>query len=338
MKRKNVVLVALVVLLLVIGLTAPVSAGKTRVGVAYDSPLGDLSFNDMTHEGVVAAQEDFPIKVREMSPLLPNGKVLTFDEVVKRLSSPSDLVIAVGFLYTDALATQAAKRPKVDFAIIDSVVDAPNVASLLFAAHEGSFLVGAAAALTSQTGTIGFIGGVDIPVIYPFEAGFVAGVEYVDPDATVLVDYISEPPDFSGFGDPERAYLLATDMYEAGADVVFHAAGFSGVGLFQAAHDYSMANEHVWAIGVDADQYLTMPAELQPYILTSMRKRVDVATYDIIAAEVNGTFEGGIHVYDLAAGGVGYATSGGFVDGIVPQLEAIKALIIDGSITVPTVP
>ena len=339
MKHRKLFVIALVVLLLLM-LTAPaMAAKKVRVGVALDGAgLGDLSFNDTVHAGVVAAQEDFPIKVRELDLLLPGGKFIPHEKVIERLSAPSDLVVAVGFLYTDAVAAEASQRPDVDFALLDAFVDAPNVASILFAANEGSFLVGAAAALTSQTGTIGFIGGVDIPLIGEFEAGFVAGVHYVDPGATVLVEYISTPPDFSGFGDPEAAYSIATGMYGAGADVVYHAAGGSGFGLFQAAYDYSMANDHVWAIGVDADQYLGVPPELQPHILTSMLKRLDVATYDMIAAEVAGTFVGGLHLYDLAANGVGYATSGGFVDGIAGTLDAIAALIIDGTITVPTVP
>lgn len=340
MRRKHFVLVLVIAALLLVGVTAPVAAGKVRVGVAYDGPgLGDASFNDMTHTGVIAAEADFPVKVREMDLVPPNGKLLTNDEVIGALiDKRSDLVIAVGFLYAEAVAAHAVGHPEVDFVLLDSFVDASNVASILFAAHEGSFLVGAAAALTSQTGTIGFVGGVDMPVIHPFEAGFAAGVHYIDPDAQVMVEYISEPPDFSGFGDPEAAYAIATGMYQAGADVVYHAAGFSGYGLFQAAYDYSMANAHVWAIGVDADQYLAVPSHVQPYILTSMMKRLDVATYDMIAAEVNGGFTGGAHTYDLAANGVGYATSGGFIDGIVPMLETIEAGIIDGTIPVPTTP
>ncbi len=336
MWRKNALLAAIIAVLLVIGVTAPASAGRTAVGVAYDAPLGDLSFNDMTHAGVVEAQADFGIRVREANPFLPGGRALTFDQVLQRVSGGSDLVVAVGFQYTDAVAARAERKPDIDFVILDSVVDLPNVASILFATNEGSFLVGAAAALKSETNSIGFIGGVDFPVIHEFQAGFVAGVHYVNPAAEVFVEYISTPPDFSGFGDPEGAYLIASEMYGAGADVVYHAAGFSGFGLFQAAYDFSMQNDHVWAIGVDADQYWAVEDHLRPHILTSMMKRVDVATYDMIAAEVGGTFVPGIHFYDLDRGGVGYATSGGFVDDIVDDLEAIKEGIIAGSIPVPT--
>jgi len=339
MRRKNVLFIALVAVLLVVGLTAPAVAGKTRIGVGLDgSGVGDLSFNDMAHAGVVAAQADFPIRVQELGQLAPSGRWLTYNEIIRALSRRNDLVVAVGFNYADAIATAAEKRPDVHFALIDAYLEADNVASLWFAAHEGSFLVGAAAAMTTETHTIGFIGGVDMELINSFEAGFAAGVHYVDPDAEVLVDYVSTPPDWSGFGDPAGAYAIATEMYEQGADVVYHAAGFSGLGLFEAARDYSGAHDHVWAIGVDADQYLTMADDLKPFILTSMMKRVDLATYDIIEAEVTGTFTGGLHYYDLAAGGVGYATSGGFIDHLVDELDAIAASIIDGTIVVPTVP
>lgn len=338
MRRRNVVFISLIAMLLLVGFTTPVAAGGVRVGVAYDSPLGDLSFNDMTHAGVVAAEADFPIKVREQNPFTFAGEFIGYDRVVRRLARKADLVVAVGGVnYGDPVATVAEAKPDVDFAILDGFIDLPNVASVWFAANQGSFLAGAAAAMTSETGTIGFIGGVDIPVVQDFEVGYLAGVHHVNPDAEVLVDYVSRLPDFSGFGDPEKAYEIATDMYEVGADVVFHAAGGSGIGLFEAARDFSATNDHVWTIGVDSDQYLTVGPDLQPHILTSMMKRLDVAVYDLIEAEVNGTFAGGFHYYDLAANGVGLATSGGYLDDIADELEVLRQQIIDGTIIVPTV-
>ena len=177
----------------------------------------------------------------------------------------------------------AEANPDTSFAIIDSVVDLPNVASLVFAENEGSFLVGAAAALKSQTGTIGFIGGVENDLIKKFEAGYVAGAQAVNPDIEVLANYISQPPDFSGFNDPAKGKEIAAAQYEAGADVVYSAAGGSGLGAFEAAAEAGAPGE-VWAIGVDSDQYELVSPELQPYILTSMLKKVDVATYETIKA------------------------------------------------------
>lgn len=337
-RRTKFLFAAVLATLLIVGMSAPVGAGSVGIGVAYDSPLTGGSFSDIAHDGVVAAQEDFPIRVREMDQFSPRGRFIGFDTVIHRLASRADMVLAVGFLYSDAVTAIAAERPDVDFVALDALADGLNVASVMFAAHEGSFLVGAAAAMTSESGTIGFIGGVDLPVVLAFEAGFVAGVQHVDPDAEVLVEYVSLLPDFSGFGDPARAYELATGMYQSGADVVFHASGASGLGLFEAARDHATANEHVWAIGVDRDEYLAVDADLQPYILTSMMKRLDVATYEMIAAEVTGTFTAGLHVYGLAEDGVGYTTTGGFIDDLVPELEALKAQIIDGTIVVPFIP
>ena len=185
--------------------------------------------------------------------------------------------------------TVAAANPDTSFAIIDSVVDLPNVASLVFAEEQGSFLVGAAAALKTQTGTVGFIGGVENDLIQKFEAGFAAGVAAVDPDVEVLVNYITQPPDFGGFNDPARAKEIAAAQYEAGADIIYSAAGSSGLGAFEAAAEAGEPGD-VWAIGVDSDQYELVSPELQPYILTSMLKRVDVATFDTIAAFNDGSF------------------------------------------------
>lgn len=338
MRRKHVVLIALIAVVLLLAAVAPVAATAVRVGAAYDAPVVEGTFGFIAHQGVVAAEGDLPIKVKEVDPWTVRGDFIPPEEQVESLLSRSDLIIGVGFLYTGAFEMFAPDRPDIDFALIDSFVDLPNVASIAFASNEGSFLMGAAAALTSENDTIGFIGGVDIPIIFEFEAGFVAGVHHINPDAEVLIEYISEWPDLSGFGDPGRAYELAMDMYDDGADVVYHAAGFSGFGLFAAADEFSAANDHVWAIGVDTDQYLVVGPEQAEHILTSMLKRVDVAAYDMIEAEVDGTFTGGLHWYDLAADGVGYATTGGFLDSIIDELEALKAQIIDGSIVVPSWP
>ncbi|MCU0261774.1 MAG: BMP family ABC transporter substrate-binding protein, partial [Ilumatobacteraceae bacterium] len=149
--------------------------------------------------------------------------------------------------------------------------------------------------------------------------------------------YISQPPDFSGFNDPAKGKEIAAAQYEAGADVIYSAAGGSGLGAFEAAAEAGAPGE-VWAIGVDSDQYNLVSPELQPYILTSMLKKVDVAVYLATKNYVEGTFAGGVNVFDLAADGVGYSTSGGFVDDITDQLDAFAEQIIAGEITVPTAP
>ncbi len=221
------------------------------------------------------------------------------------------------------------------FAVVDGVVEEDNVKSLTFAEEQGSFLVGAAAGLKSKTGKVGFIGGVDMELIHKFEAGFTAGVKQTNPTATVEIKYISAAGDFSGFGDPAKAKEIAKAMYDGGADVIFHAAGGSGNGLFEAATE---AGDGKWAIGVDSDQYLSAAPDQQKHILTSMLKRVDVAVYGAIEEFTKGDTKGGVKVFDLAKDGVGYSTSGGYVDDIKSQLEDLKQQIIDGTITVPTAP
>jgi basic membrane protein A len=217
---------------------------------------------------------------------------------------------------------------------------AENAAGLVFSEEQGSYLVGVAAALKSTTGKIGFIGGVSgIGLIEKFEAGYIAGAKSVNPDIEVTSSYITEFPEFAGFESPDRAREIASAMYSEGADIIYAAAGLSGSGMFQAAAESSEATgTKVWGIGVDSDQYNTVDPAVRDYVLTSMIKRVDVAVYNITKAVVEGTFTPGETRYDLAADGVGYATSGGFVDDIVPQLEEAKAAIIAGEVVVPTDP
>jgi basic membrane protein A len=309
------------------------------IGMAYDiGGRGDKSFNDSAAAGLDQAKADFGVSTQELEPT--SGGENREENLRTLAEAGTPLVFAIGFAFADGVGSTAPDFPGIDFAIVDdsSVVE-PNVASLTFAEEQGSFLVGAAAALKSTTGKIGFVGGVEVDLIKKFEAGYEAGAKAVNPDIEIQVSYLTQPPDFSGFGDPAKGKEAALAMYQQGADVVYHAAGGSGSGVFEAAKDYSESNDtHVWAIGVDSDQYLTAGAELQPYILTSMLKRVDVAVYSTIKDFVEGNFTAGNHVFDLKVDGVGYATSGGFIDDIVPQLEDYKAKIISGDIVVPTTP
>jgi basic membrane protein A len=307
------------------------------VGLVYDiGGRGDQSFNDSAAAGLDLAVSDLGIVAAEASA---NDDGSNREELLNLQAETNDLVFGVGFLFATPMTNAATANPEVNFAIVDDAsVDLPNVAGLVFAEEEGSFLVGAAAALKSETGSVGFIGGVNIDLIKKFEAGFVAGARAVNPDIEIISQYITEPPNFDGFNDPASGRVIAQSMFESGADIVYHAAGGSGQGLFQAAKEYSEANgTKVWAIGVDSDQYLTAGEDVRDYILTSMLKRVDVAVYNVIEAQVNGEFVAGSNLFGLADDGVGYSTSGGFIDDIVDQLEDYKQQIIDGEIVVESV-
>jgi len=315
--------------------TDAMAEGDCAVGVVYDiTGRGDRSFNDAAGAGLDQAVAELGATGSESTPTGDGDRA---ERVQGLVDEGNGLVVGVGFLFGDAITEAAANNPDTTFAIVDSVVEADNVASLVFAEEQGSFLVGAAAALKTQTGTIGFIGGVENDLIKKFEAGYAAGAQAVNPDIEILVNYISQPPDFSGFSDPARGKEIAASQYEAGADIIYSAAGGSGLGAFEAAAEAGAPGD-VWAIGVDSDQYNLVSEELQPYILTSMLKKVDVATFETIKVFCEGGAAGGVQVFDLSVDGVGYSTTGGFVDDITADLDAFKEQIISGEIEVPTAP
>lgn len=319
-----------------------------HVGLVFDiGGRGDQSFNDAAAAGLDRAVAELGVTKSEASP---NDDGSNRAELLQLAADESDIVIAVGFLFEGDAAAVAAENPEVNFAVVDTPMIngetnepySDNTAGLVFAEHEGSFLVGAAAALKSETGVIGFIGGVSGMggLIEKFEAGFVAGARAVNPDIEIVRQYITAAPDFDGFVAPDRGREIALSMYEDnGADIIYHAAGLSGSGLFDAAKEFSEASgSKVWAIGVDSDQYNTAGDEVKDYILTSMLKRVDVAVFEIIKAHIEGNFASGPQEYDLSVDGVGYATSGGFIDDITDTLDDYKAKIVSGEIEVPTTP
>nr|BFE86458.1 hypothetical protein GCM10020093_090590 [Planobispora longispora] len=237
----------------------------------------------------------------------------------------------MGFAYSGPLKKVATEFPEVKFAIVDDeAATGPNISNLVFAEHEGSFLVGVAAALKSEKNHVGFVGGVEVPLIKKFEAGFAAGAKAVKSDIKVDVKYLTQPPDFAGFADPAKGKTAAEGMFDAGADVVYHAAGGSGGGVFEAA---KAANGK--AIGVDSDQAKTAAADLQGVIMTSMLKKVDVAVFDFLKNAAAGAPKAGTTVYDLKAGGVDYSTTGGQVDDIKAKIDEYKQKVISGEITVP---
>ena len=309
------------------------SASALKVGLAYDiGGRGDQSFNDAAAAGLDKAKAELGIQAQEAEA--SNGEADSAKEERLRVLANAGYnpVIAVGFAYSAAVAKVAKELPDTNFAIIDDAAAVgDNIANLTFAEEQGSFLVGAAAALKSKSGNIGFVGGVDVPLIHKFQAGYEAGAKAVNPDIKVQVKYLTQPPDFSGFGDPAKGKTAAAGMYDSGADIVYQAAGGSGGGVFEAAKAAGGL-----AIGVDSDQYKTADPAVRDVIMTSMLKRVDVAVFDFIKSVSEGNFQSGQTVYDLAKGGVSYSTSGGKIDDITSKLEDYKQQIIDGKITVPT--
>ena len=309
-------------------------ASELMVGLAYDvGGRGDRSFNDAAAAGLDRAVEELGAEAEELSP---NASGSDRGDNLRQLAEDGfNPVIAVGFAYAESLEPVATDFPDTTFFIVDdNSIKADNVKALLFAEEEGSFLVGAAAALKSEAGSVGYIGGVETPLLKKFEAGFVAGAKQVEPDVETQVKYLSQPPDFSGFGDPAKGKETANGMFDGGADVIYAAAGGSGVGVFQSA----LAKDGL-AIGVDSDQYESVgDATLQPVILTSMIKRVDVAVFEALEKFSNDEDIPAETVFDLSTDGVGYSTSGGQVDDIKDQLDELKQQIIDGEITVPDEP
>jgi basic membrane lipoprotein Med (substrate-binding protein (PBP1-ABC) superfamily) len=313
------------------------AAEELKVGVAYDTGgRGDRSFNDSAISGVEAAIEEHGGEVQDLSP---NADASNRADLLTQLADEGyNPVIAVGFAYGDIIGDVAEQYPDTTFAIIDSSVaelGADNLVGLLFAEEEGSYLAGVAAALKTTADHIGFVGGVETPLIEKFEAGYIAGAQAVKPNIVIDSQYISPAGDFSGFNDPAKGQIVAQGMYDAGADIVYHAAGGSGLGVFQAA-----AASTKRAIGVDSDQYNTVddPA-LQAVIMTSMLKRVDNAVQSFIDDFVAGDVEGGTDVInDLSTEGVGLSTTGGFIDDIQGEIDEYRQQIIDGDIEVPTTP
>ena len=325
------------------------AAAAGDAGLVYDiGGRGDLSFNDSAAAGLEKAAAELGYATTEASP---NDDGSNRAELLQLAADSNEIVLAVGFLFAGDAAEAAAANPDVNFAVIDDGMlnfdtgepVAPNAAGLVFAEEQGSFLVGAAAALKSETGKVGFIGGVCcFGLIEKFEAGFRQGALAVNPDIEVIAQYITDAPDFDGFNQPDQAKVIATTMYEDGADIIYHAAGGAGNGMFAAAKEFSEDNgSKVWGIGVDSDQYNTIgtvDASLQEYVLTSMLKRVDVAVFEILKDHANGDFAAGPQVYDLSVDGVGYSSTGGYVDDIADQLDGFKAEIVAGNIVVSTDP
>ncbi|MCW2763729.1 MAG: family transporter substrate-binding protein [Aeromicrobium sp.] len=310
-----------------------------KIGLAYDvGGRGDQSFNDSAYVGLKKAVTEFDGSCVEGEATDGEPESAREDRLRNMADAGANAIVGVGFAYSDSVNAVAPDYPDVNFAIVDGfdpdTKPNDNVAYLTFAANEGSYLVGVAAAEKSKSGTIGFVGGVHNDLIKGFEAGYVAGAKAAKPSIKVEVSYIQES-DLKGFGDPAGGKAAATGEFDKGADVVYHASGASGSGVFDAAVE---AGDGKWAIGVDSDQYLTATAAQKPHILTSALKRVDVATYDFIKTVNAGKPATSYTTYDLKNDGVGYSTAGGFIDDIKSDIDGYKAKIVSGDIKVPTKP
>jgi basic membrane protein A len=276
--------------MMVVFAAVPAAAQDTRVGIVLSTGgLGDLSFNDAAYRGLQRAEEELGISFDYIEPADPSED----QTALRRFASRGyDLVIGVGFQMADSLTTVAGEYPDTKFAHVDQFFeDIPeNIVSLNFAEWEGSFLAGALAALTSESGNVGFVGGVDFALIHRFEGGFYQGARYINPDIEIQSRYADD------FGDPARGREIALGMIDDGADVIYHAAGGTGSGVFQAAEE-----EDIYAIGVDSNQNYVAPG----YVIASMLKKVDNAVFDTVKSVVEGNYQGGNNLYfTLADGGV----------------------------------
>ncbi|MEP3247354.1 MAG: BMP family ABC transporter substrate-binding protein [Sneathiella sp.] len=284
----------------------------------------DKSFNESAYNGAEEFKKNSGLNYMEFEVT----QVSQREQAVKRMAKKgASIVVAMGFAQAGAVEKAAKANPDTKFTIVDMVVDLPNVQSIVFKEHEGSFLVGMAAAMTSKTGKVGFVGGMDIPLIRKFALGYVEGAKYANPNAEVFQNMTGTTP--AAWNDPTKGGELAKSQFDRGADVVYAAAGGTGIGVYQAAKDAGKL-----AIGVDSNQNYLHPGTM----LTSMTKRVDVAVREAFQSAKDGTWKPGIKVLGLKEGGVGYAMdkhNASVLDkATVAKLEQARDDIIAGKIKV----
>jgi basic membrane protein A len=305
-----------------------------QVGLVFDiGGRGDKSFNDAAYAGLEAAQKELGIQFTT----LETSEGADREAQLRQLAAgPAQIVFGVGFLFTDDVRALATEFPNKKFACVDYTVNpgdtlSPNLVALKFKEEEGSYLVGALAALLSKTHKVGFVGGMTIPLIKKFEAGYIAGVKAADPKCEVLVKYAGNTG--NAFKDPTKGKELALAEYHAGADIIYHASGSTGLGVFEAARELNKL-----AIGVDSDQYDEAPG----FILTSMVKRVDVAVLETIRAVKENRFEGGVKTFGVADDGVKWVyddrNKALVPDAVKAKVDSLRARIVRGEITAPTEP
>ncbi len=319
------------------GASAALERAGKRLGIVFDvGGRGDKSFNDGAYRGGEEAMRRLGMQVRYIEP----GDGPDREAGLRLLSAEGmNLVVGVGFIFTDDLTQLALEYPRTDYAGVDYALKTddrgnvvqppPNLAALKFREEEGSFLVGAIAALAGGSKKVGFVGGMDSPLIHKFEAGYRAGVKYVCPDCTVIAQYAGSTPE--AFRNPTKGKELALSQYQSGVKVIFHASGSTGLGVFEAARETGN-----YGIGVDADQ----SAEAPGHVMTSMVKNVDQAVYDVARRVADGTFHGGIYSFGLKEGGVGYvydANNKALIPAsVIARVEQLRQDVIAGRIHVPS--
>lgn len=314
---------------------------QIKVGIVFDiGGKNDRSFNAAAWEGVKRAEKDLPICLYDVEP----GNPTSIEPAMRAFAEKNfDLIIGVGFAQGPIMANVANDYPNIKFAIVDGVIfeedgktPKKNVASLVFREHEGSYLVGMIAAAKSKTGTLGFVGGMDIPLIHKFETGYEEGARSVNPNIKIIDNYVGVTD--GAWNNPGKGKELALSQIEKGADVIFTAAGNSGLGAFDAVEQYgknpNTGEANKFVIGVDSNQNGVKPG----FVLTSMVKRVDNAVYDVVKEVLSGKFEGGFHVFGLDKNGVAYAMDENNKSLISPEtvqkVEEAKSKIVAGEIKV----
>lgn len=313
--------------------------GKVKVGIVFDiGGKNDRSFNAAAWDGVKRAEKDLEIVLRDVEP----GNPTSIEPAMRAFAEENfDLIIGVGFAQGPIMQKVAEDYPNIKFAIVDGVITDkngnpfPNVASLVFREHEGSYLVGMLAALKSKTGVLGFVGGMDIPLIHRFETGYEEGAKSINPNIRVVSNYVGVTD--AAWNNPGKGKELALSQIDRGADVIFTAAGNSGLGAFDAVEQFGKNSEGIankFVIGVDSNQNGVKPG----FVLTSMVKRVDNAVYDVVKEIKEGRFQGGFHVFGLDKDGVAYAIDANNEILITPEdiqkLEEAKRKIVGKEIEV----
>jgi basic membrane protein A len=366
------IVVALLAVSLVLGGCSSNSGGGTastgpkyKIGLVFDiGGRGDQSFNDSAYNGLVQIAKDYKGYIKddpdnvnygtdvELKYLEPKQGGQDREELLRTLAEDGyQLIFAVGFMFTDPVVNVAKDFPNTKFALIDGTIDGltatSNIVCLDFKANESSFLVGAIAGYKTKTNKVGFVGGMQSPLIESFEAGYKAGAMYVNANlrktGNILSQYIGTTGD--AFKDPAKGKEIASTFYSQGADVVYHASGASGAGVFQAAYEAYKAGKDVWAIGVDSDQGLIYKSSksaqdqaIGDRILTSALKRVDNSVYETARDFMNGSLQGGVMNFGLKENGVGYALNDynkALLQDVQAKVDELQQKIINGEIVVP---
>lgn len=312
---------------------------KTKVGIVFDiGGKNDRSFNAAAWEGVQRAEKELNVCLYDVEP----GNPTSIEPAMRAFAEKNfDLIIGVGFAQGPIMERVARDYPNIKFAIVDGVITDkdgkpfPNVASLVFREHEGSYLVGMIAAEKSKTGVLGFVGGMDIPLIHRFKTGYEEGARSINPNIKVVDNYVGVTD--HAWNDPGKGKELALSQIEKGADVIFTAAGNSGLGAFDAVEKFGKGENgeaRKFVIGVDSNQNMVKPG----FVLTSMVKRVDNAVYNVVEEVRNNNFQGGFHVFGLDKDGVAYAVDENnralIPEDVIKKVEEAKSKIVAGEIKV----